>query len=405
MTPEFEARLQKAIDDGILPGAVLLARDKSGKINYTAALGHATLDPSQSPSPAMTPSTVFTLASMTKLLTAIAALQLVDRGLLTLDTDVAPYLPALAAQPILTGFDPDPSTGGSPILVPRTRPILLRHLLTHSAGTAYFFTDRSLAAYFRRTGRPMPPGTGVGRTVEERFGYPLLAEPGQGWRYGSAMDWVGRLVEVVTGVGLEEYFVANILAPVGVEKGGITFFPGRYPGVVERMAGMSARDEKTGRVVHHEMEIMRLQEGRQPLGGQGAYAALDEYMKVVYSLLVDDGKLLSPQTARLLFEPLLREPEAKKALLENLEDPAWIVGSVPVTREYDWSAGGLLVDGDSHPYRKRGCVFWSGVFNLTWFIDRTAGVCGVFGTQILQAADPLVRPLMKEFEEAIYSKL
>ncbi|KXX77969.1 Acyltransferase LovD [Madurella mycetomatis] len=401
MSPEFEARIQKAIDDGDIPGAVLLARDKSGKIDYTLSLGAI------NPSSPLTPSSTFVLASMTKLLTCIAVLQLVERNLITLDSDVAPHLPALAAQPVISGFD---AATGSPILTPRSKPILLRHLLSHSSGAGYVFLTPTLNEYFAATKKPMPipsspssPGT-----VEARFDYPLVFEPGTSWAYGSGIDWAGRVVEVLTGTDLDTYLQAHVLDKVGVPPGGITFYPGRYPSTaLARLAGMAERDAETGKLRPSEMNP-NLSSGRAAFGGEGAYASLEEYMKVLYSILLDDGKLLQPETAQLLFEGLLaRDPEAKKALQANMEHPDWVVGWVPTDTngEYDWSAGGLLVDGDSHPHRKRGFLQWGGMFNLSWFIDRTAGVCSIFGTQIRQPADPAVNPLLKAFEEEIYSKL
>ncbi|GAB1312887.1 Beta-lactamase [Madurella fahalii] len=401
MSPEFEARIQKAIDDGDIPGAVLLARDKSGKLNYTLALGAI------NPASPLTPSSTFVLASMTKLLTCIAVLQLVERGLITLDSDITPHLPTLAAQPILSGFDP---TTGSPILTPRTKPLLVRHLLSHSSGAGYPFLSPALTQYFSATNKaiPLPLSPSAPKTVEARFDYPLLFEPGTSWAYGSGIDWAGRLVEAVTGRDLEAYLEGEVFDKVGVARGGITFHPGRHAATaLARLAGMAARDAATGKLAPSEMQP-DLSSDKAAFGGEGAYASLEEYMKVLHSILCDDGRLLRPETARWLFEGLLaRDPEAKEALRENMRHPEWVVGWVPTDTngEYDWSAGGLLVDGDSHPHRKKGFLQWGGVFNLSWFIDRTAGVCGIFGTQIRQPADPAVNPLFKAFEEEIYSQL
>jgi hypothetical protein len=134
---------------------------------------------------------------------------------------------------------------------------------------------------------------------------------------------------------------------------------------------MTVRDGRTGRVRHVAMPPAAgtgVGEGdNEAFGGQGGYAAMEEYMKVLYSLLVDDGKLLRPETASLLFEPLLKEEsKAKQGLLKSLEHPEWAVGWIPPTGEYDWSAGGLVVDGNSHSYRTRGFVQWGGVFNTAW---------------------------------------
>ncbi|KAK0613628.1 beta-lactamase [Immersiella caudata] len=393
MSWPIEATVEKAIADGILPGAVMLAKDKSGKLNYAKALGQSSLD-LDAPAP-MELDTVFTLMSMTKLLTAIAALQLVERGLIALDDDVAPHLPDLAAKPILTGFTPS----GDPILVPRKRLITLRHLLTHSSGCGYAFFDPSLAKYLNPSGGPPPPAPTT--SVPDRFNYPLLFEPGTSWVYGSSLDWVGHLITKLTSLPLESYFQSHILSPLSLDPPAVTFYPEQFPTC--KLALMTARNPTTNRVSHSPLPPPNSNPTRAPFGGEGLHATLPSYLTILYSLLQDDSRLLSPSTAKELFKPQL-EPEAKKALLENVKNPGWIVGWVPDTGEYDWSLGGLLVDGGSHERRRDGFLFWAGVFNCNWFIDRAAGVCGIFGTQIANPADPLVRPLMKAFEEEVYAK-
>ncbi|KAK1751220.1 acyltransferase LovD [Echria macrotheca] len=403
----IEDKILKAIEEGVLPGAVLLAKDKSGKINFTKSLGHASLSPT-TPRP-MTPQSLLFLASMTKLPTTLAILQLIQkpRSLeLTLDTDITPYLPSLAAQPILTGFS---SVSGEPILTPRTKPILLRHLLTHTSGCGYPFLSPSLARYASFYGQPIPSRDTS--SVAARFDYPLLFEPGMGWEYGSGIDWAGVLVEVLVGTTLEDYFKEHILAPLGIAEGRMTFFPGRYLSEEIQVADMTARsendDETKGRVVHAPFPPPDPKTAC--FGGEGLFASLESYMAILESLLLDDGKLLEPKMAAELFTPWLVEPEAKRALTKSVGDPGWIVGWVPPPAEqYDWGLGGLLVnntEGDHEQHRKKGFLFWGGVFNLAWFIDRESGVCGVFGTQIRTPADPLVRPLIKAFEDDVYAKL
>lgn len=350
----------------------------------------------------MTPSTVFALASMTKLLTTVACLQLVERGVLTLDGDVSALVPALAAQPVLSGFRDD----GSPVTVPRSEPITLRRLLTHSAGPGYMFLDERLmrwkahqreqrrkeqrAQRSNSTGdkdrkrsssrsrssnrsRSSTPSTALEKkktTLERRFDYPLLFQPGSGWVYGSGVAWAGRVVEVATGTDLETYFAAYVFAPLGITD--ITFWPGERGGVfTARRAGMTTREPDSGKVVGTEAPEP---DTTDCLGGEGAFGALDDYLRVLQSLLADDGRLLRPETAALMFEPQLARagagsPDpaaAKQALRASLAHPEWAVGDIPATGEYDWGLGGLLTDGDSHPYRRRGCLIWSGMYNLFW---------------------------------------
>lgn len=316
--------------------------------------------------------TVFTLASMTKLLTIIAVLQLVDRGLISLDEDVTKHLPALGAHPILTGFTPD----GEPITTPRTRPITLRHLLTHSSGCGYAFLDPSLQTYISRPGSTFCNPTSTESTAA-RFDHPLLFEPGTGWAYGCSIDWAGELVPALTGVDLETHLQQHILSPLSLPQGSITFYPEHHHHESHtpspKLACMTARSATTNRVEHSPFPLPSpsvdphspSEKRRAHFGGEAGYASLQSYISILHSLLLDDGKLLTPQTAAELFKPQL-EPGAKEALLANVKNPFWIVGWVPDTGEYDWSLAGLLVDGDGHPLRRKGYLAWAGVFNLNW---------------------------------------
>lgn len=199
----FESQISKAIAEESIPGAVLLAKSKDGKVNYAKALGR------------WDGTTVFRLASMTKLITSVAVAKAIEQGLVALDTDVAPYLPTLAAQPILTGFSP--GAGGEPLLRKRERVITLRHLVTHTYGQAYTFLDTQLTGrYVQSTGGdPSLEGVLGRRSVDETLGYPLVAEPGERFAYGPGLDWAGRLVEVLSGVSLDEYVQRHVCGPLG----------------------------------------------------------------------------------------------------------------------------------------------------------------------------------------------
>ncbi|KAL2265760.1 hypothetical protein VTJ83DRAFT_6860 [Remersonia thermophila] len=410
MTPEFEARLKKAIDDGILPHAVLLASDKSGKIDYTFSYGPSSLEPG---APPVTPTTLFTLASMTKLLTSLCLLHLVHQGVLDLDEDVTSYLPTLARQPVLVGFEgggeDDPDDPGRPIYAPRTQPITLRQLLTHSSGAGYLVTSPRLARWARAVGRPMPvplrrsPLSG-GQSVDSRFDTPLLFEPGAGWAYGCGLDWAGRLIEVLTGAYFDDFLHEKVLAPVGVPRGGVTFHPGKFSGSapVDAFAGVAARRAGEARVAPCETEV---DPDNEAFGGEGLYGGLGEYMKVLRSLLADDGRILPPDATRLLFAPLLPGDQARRMLNDEMRNPDWIPGCVPQGVEYDWSAAGLLSVGGDLGHRGKGFLQWCGAWNMVWFIDREKGVCAVFGTQISPPGDGPTREFMQEFEDLIYAQL
>jgi CubicO group peptidase (beta-lactamase class C family) len=385
--PSFEAFLTKAVQDGIIPGAVVVAKSKSGKLDYTYATGSA------APNTPITPETVFTLASMTKLITTIALLQLVEQRKLGLDEDITRYVPDLAKQPIL-------QEDGS--VQPRKNPITLRHLITHTSGISYPFLEPRLADYKKSHSSSSSDDPRAGKTVKTRYDAPLLFEPGTAWKYGASIDWAGQVLEAITGQALEDYCQAHIMRPLGISPSQITFFPTNQPGLVgsAKMAAMSVRGEDER--VSFAAGPGRYDGNDDAFGGEGMFADIPSYTKILHSLLLDDGKILSPEMAREMFKPAISTEQAKRSLLKELETPEWIVGDVPHTGEYDWGLGGLLVDGDAHEYRKRGMLFWGGMFNLTWFIDREAGVCGAFGTQVLPVGDAKVRELHREFEKVVY---
>lgn len=296
---------------------------------------------------------------MTKLLTAVCVLQLVERNRITLDEDITAHIPALAQQQILTGFD---ANDGSPLFELRREPITLRHLLTHTAGTGTEYVQPLL----KRFVKDHRPDLETARTVEERCTLPLLYQPGEGWSYGSGVTWAGKVVESVTGVGLEDYMRKNIFEPLGI--GGTTFFPRRYPEIECRLARMTTWNPKTGRLEELEAGLpgRTALDRQEAFGGEGAFADLSDFFKVLTSLLAGDEKLLKRETAALIFEPQIPTEAGRNALREMFADPTWLPGDLEGPNEYDWSAAGLLVMGDGHEFRRRGCCLWIGAAHTSW---------------------------------------
>src|SRR5262249_19889559 len=132
----------------------------------------------------MSTDTVFRIASMVKLLTSVAALQLVERGKLKLDEPAGNIDPALATPRILTGFD----AKGAPQLQPAHKPVTLRNLLTHTSGLSYPLWDANVRRYLK-----------AARGKADLPRMPLMFEPGTRWAYGGSIDRVGRMVEIASG--------------------------------------------------------------------------------------------------------------------------------------------------------------------------------------------------------------
>src|SRR4051794_4501839 len=198
--------LARAVEAGEVPGLVAMAATADGPV-YEGTFGLRAL----SGGPAMTLDTVFRIASMTKAITSVAAMQLVEQGKLSLDAPVPDIDPALARPQVLEGFD----ATGAPKLRPAKRPITLRHLLTHTAGFTYSIWSEPMLRYEKVTGSPF-----VGTCETAALNAPLVFDPGDRWEYGINIDWVGRAVEKVSGQSLEVYFREHIFGPLGMTDTG-----------------------------------------------------------------------------------------------------------------------------------------------------------------------------------------
>ena len=216
-TPEGAAAVDETLRSGIaqrkIPAAVGMAATRD-QILYTGAFG--TRDSSGAP---VGPDSIFAIASMTKAVTTVAALQLVEQGKVKLEEPVSKYLPKLANLDVLEGFDKDT---GKPILRPSKIPVTLKHLLTHTSGFCYDTWDGEMFRYVSQSGGQIP------------LVPPLMFEPGTRWQYGMGCDWAGRLVETLSGMNLEEYFQARILRPLEMGDTSYVLPPEKFERLVTR---------------------------------------------------------------------------------------------------------------------------------------------------------------------------
>ena len=228
--------LRAAIERGDVPGVVAMAASRDGPI-YQGAFGRRVLPDGA----AMTADTVFWIASMTKAITSTAAMQLVERGKLSLDRTIAEVLPELASPPVLEGFD----ASGEPRLRPAKRPITLRHLITHTAGFTYEIWNPEMGRYMEKRGIP-----GIISCENAALELPLAFDPGERWDYGIGIDWAGKAVERASGQSLGDFLSENLFGPIGMTDTGFKLTPDRRA----RLAGMHALGED-GRQTAIEFEL------------------------------------------------------------------------------------------------------------------------------------------------------
>ena len=383
---QIDAVLRRATEAKEVPGVVALAANDKGVI-YEGAFGTRDL----AKGPAMTLDTIFRLASMTKAVTTVAAMQLVEQGKLQLDQPVGNILPELSAPQVLDGFD----DSGAPRLRPAKRPITLRHLLTHTAGFGYEVWDPLLIRYVKASGTPS--GT-TGKLASLRL--PLVFDPGERWEYGINLDWVGRTVEAVSGLPLEVYFRQHIFAPLGMSD-------------TDYVISAAQRSRLVS--VHQRKEDGSLEPIAPPdppwrefwSGGGGLYSTGRDYL-VFLQMLMHQGRfngaqLLRPQTVALMGQNQIGDIRAgilKTAIPERSNDVDFFPG-MPCK----WGLGYMITPQPGPNGRSAGSVTWAGVYNTYYWLDPQKRIAGVFMTQILPFADHKAVALYGEFESGIYGGL
>ena len=379
-----DALLRGAVEKGEVPGVVALATTADDTI-YQGAFGVRALGGGA----AMTTDTVVWIASMTKALTATAAMQLVERGKLDLDSAAARWVPALGAVQVLDGFD----AAGKPVLRQPKRPVTLRHLLTHTAGFAYEIWSPEIIRYQQATDTP-----GIITCANAALGTPLLFDPGERWMYGINIDWAGKIVEAVSGQRLGGYMKANIFDPLGMSSTAFKI----TPGMRARLAKIHQRGDD-GTLQPLDLELT--QEPEFEMGGGGLYSTAGDYAKFLRMILNrgagKGGRVLEPETVDLMARNAMGDKQVVKlptAIPPLSNDAEFFPGSPK-----RWGLSFMINDETAPTGRSAGSLAWAGLANTFYWIDPKKGVGGVYLSQILPFADVKSLPLFYAFESAVYA--
>jgi CubicO group peptidase (beta-lactamase class C family) len=372
MKPQtIQTLLDKAVSDGAAPGLTAAVLRPDGVHQFAAGVRGAA-----DPRP-MTADSVFWIASCTKAITALAAGQLVARGLLTLDAPIGDRVPSLAAPKVLDGFDPD----GKPRVRPASRPITLRDLLTHTSGLAYDFCSDDLTRYFAATGENLmstPPT--------------LVFDPGAGWQYGIGIDAAGWAIEAVTGQGLDAYFAEHILGPLGM--GDTSFIPDTARS--DRRAGMHVRGPDGAHI-----PVDPFPNAPQMWGGGGLTSTAPDYLKFLAAMITDGAGVAGPDTLALLRDIQAGQPATGDLISSN---PGFSHDFLPMPGiEKHWTLGFLRNAADVPGGRRAGSLAWGGIANCYYWADPASGVAGVMFAQFLPFADPRMMATFEAFEQAVYA--
>jgi CubicO group peptidase (beta-lactamase class C family) len=375
MYAEFEDRLAAAVAGGKIAGAVALVTDRDG-VTYQSCAGRR----AQGGEAAMTPDTVFWIASMTKAVASVAALQLVERGQLSLDAPLDDLLPDLAGLPV---FDRQDSDGAWTMRVAKRAPTL-RELLTHTSGFGYGFIDPRIDPWLAQAGT-----TGGTRAWHRQ---PLLFDPGEGWAYGIGTDWVGIAVEAASGRRLDAYLAEHVFAPLGMVDTAFALTPPQQA----RLAGMHARTPDGLAPFPFAMPV-----GEVLSAGGGLHSTADDYGRFLRVLLGDGAPLLRAATMA----------ELSRVQTGATRAGAWTAAAQHLSLDVDlfpgmltgWGLTGLINPEPSANGRSAGSLAWAGLGNTYYWADPAAGKAGLILTQSLPFGDPLVLDLFAALERCAYA--
>jgi CubicO group peptidase (beta-lactamase class C family) len=376
------AVLDGAVAAGAIAGAVVAVTDKSGPIlKYAAGVKSLEAD---APMPV---DAVFWIASMTKAVTTVAALQLVENGRLSLDAPIGAVLPGLADPDVLTGFAED----GKPILRKASTAITLRHLLTHTAGFSYEFANPLLARYLKDTGTPSA-ATGLLAGLAQ----PLMFDPGTAWEYGIGVDWAGQAVEAASGLKLDAYVAKYITGPLGMADTG--FFP--TPAQAPRRAAMHTRN------ADGSLKVIPFEPRPAPeylAGGAGLFSTAPDYLAFMRMILNEGGGLLQPDMVAAM---RTNQIGALRAGTIGSANPALMTPSdfYPGMAS-KWGIGFLLNPEPGRFGRSAGSLTWAGLPNCYYWIDVPRGIAAVILMQLLPSGDLGALKTYAGFESAVYASL
>ena len=375
----IDTALRGGVERKDVPGVVALLTDRK-RVLYQGAFGVADVATGR----AVSADALFRIASMTKPITSVAAMQLVEQGRFGLDDPVEKYLPEFANLKVFESFD---AASGVYRLRPAARPPTVRHILTHTSGLGYPFTSAILRDFKPQAGESYP------------FGGPLLFDPGERWHYGTSTDVVGKLVEKVSGQKLEDYFRAHIFAPLQMSDTS-------YNVPQEKGSRLVAAQQRAGERMDGAIVLQTPQPAltiAEPIGGGGLASTASDYGRFMLMLLnggeLDGARVLKAETVTLMGQnhigavsvPALRTALPRSADFSFISDG-----------RDKWGLGFLIATDQVPGRRSPGSLSWGGINNTYFWIDPGRGIAGVILMQYLPFADAKALALYDAFERAAY---
>lgn len=379
MMSQLDTVLSDAVRNEDVPFAVAMVGNSDGT-TYSGAAGDAAAG-----RPAAE-DTVFRIFSMTKAIGSLAAMILIDRGMLTVDTPVAEIVPEWNNLKVLEGFD-----GDTPILRAPATVATIRHLATHTSGLEYEFWNTDVPRYMELSGHPS-----ILSGLIAAMDYPLCTDPGTRWGYGPSIDWLGRVVEAIDGRRIDVFCREEIFEPLGMTSA--AFEP---EGLEDRLSGVSIRgeDDKFG-----PMELAPPSQPEFYGMGHAMYASAPDYLRFLRMILnkgqLDGNRVLSEQAvAQMLTDHM------NGLTFETMQSSSPLTADVIMPEGTVHSFGFVMNTRDIPGRRSAGSQSWAGVLNTHYWVDPARDVAAVIMTQSLPFVEARYMTTYDEYEKAVYASL
>ena len=371
--PALDTLLHAAVERHDVPGVVAevtnrqrtLYRGAFGKLDERGAVG-------------MPADAIFQIYSMTKLVTSAAIMMLKEQGLLGLDDMVSRYLPELKGIEVIAAFD---ESDGSYATRPAACEITLRHLLTHTAGFGYAFSNHTISKLSDRL--PDNP--------------PLLHDPGSRWNYGPSTRVLGRVVERITGEPLDVFFESRIFQPLGMEDTGFDLKPEDCPRMAPRFRRINGQLVGEQNPVSYEPRVF---------GDGGLLATANDYIRFLQMLLglgqFGGSRLLKEQSVTEMTKNQIGNlvVEKQPGAIPDISNPFPLGAG-----EDNFGLGFQLQVGAESGARSPGSYSWSGLHNTHFWADPKQGIAAMLMMQVLPFFEDRCIQLLMDFEESIYRNL